>query len=57
MLDATNRSAEATMTTSEFFSYLLERDASRTLAVELADVYRARVALSQGAAESNLVRA
>ena len=45
------------MTTSEFFSYLLERDASRKLAIELADIYRARAALIQAAAESHLVPA
>jgi hypothetical protein len=35
------------MTASEFFAYLLERDASRKLAVELTDIYRTRAALSQ----------
>ena len=45
------------MTTSEFLSYLLERDASRKLAVELADICRARAARSQAAAEPKLVRA
>ena len=44
------------MTTSEFFSYLLEQDASHKLAVELADIYRARIALSQAVAEK-IVRA
>jgi hypothetical protein len=45
------------MTTAEFFSYLLEQDASHKLAVELADIYRARIALSQTAVESSRVQA
>ncbi len=45
------------MTTSEFFSYLLGRDASRKLAVELADICRARAALSRPAPETNRVSA
>jgi len=45
------------MTITEFFSYLLERDTSHKLAIELAAVYRAHVALSQVARESNRVPA
>jgi hypothetical protein len=45
------------MTITEFFSYLLDRDSSHELALELADIYRFRVRQSRRAAESELVPA
>jgi len=45
------------MTITEFFSYLLDRDASRNLALELVEICKVRARVSQGTADSNLVPA
>jgi hypothetical protein len=57
MLEQHTRPSEATMTITEFFSYLLDCDSSRELALEFADIYRFRVRQSERAAESELVPA
>ena len=51
------RCSEATMTMTEFLSYLLDHDSSHELALELADVHRLRVRQSERAGESELVPA
>ncbi|HEX6311547.1 MAG TPA: hypothetical protein VF152_07945 [Acidimicrobiia bacterium] len=38
------------MTTTEFFTYLLEHDASRDLAVDLADAYVGRLRIQRARA-------
>jgi hypothetical protein len=45
------------MTVTEFFSYLLDRDATRDLALELVEICTVRESVSQATADSNLVPA